>query len=70
MLDTGTMKTCISRELIPQVPGHQVVWHAAANTLQIWLPNGEEVQSKGKVTLEANVKKLQVTLEAHILNIM
>ena len=70
LLDTGTTKMFISRELIPQVPGHQVVQHAAANMLQIWLPNGEEVQSKGKVTLEANIEKLQVTFEAHILNIM
>ena len=46
------------RELIRQVPGHQVVQHAAADTLQIQLPNGEEVQSQGKVTLEANIGKL------------
>ena len=59
----------ISRELIRQVPGHQVVQQAAADTLQIWLPNGEEVHSKGKVTLEVNIEKLHVTFEAHILNI-
>ena len=63
------MKTFISRELIPQVPGHQVVQHAAADMLQIWLPNGEKVQSEGKVTLKANIKKLSVTFKAHILNI-
>ena len=69
LLDTGAMKTFISRELICQVPDHQGVQHAAADTLQIQLPNGEEVQSKGKVTLKANIKKLQVTFEAHVLNI-
>ena len=42
--------------------------NAAADMLQIWLPNGEEVQSKGKVTHEANIKKLQVSFEAQILN--
>ena len=68
-MDTGATKTFISRELIHRVPGHQVVQHAAANALQIWLPNGEEVQSKGKVTLEANIEKLQVIFEAHVLNI-
>ena len=69
LLDTGARKMFISRELILQVPDHQVVQHAAADTLQIWLPNEEVVQSKGKVTLKANVEKLQVTFEAHILNI-
>ena len=47
MLDTGATKIFISRELIHQVPGHQVVQHAAADTLQIRLPNGDEVRSKG-----------------------
>ena len=68
LLDTGATKMFISRELICQVPDHQVVQHAAADTLQIWLPNGKEVQSKGKVTLEANIEKLQVTFKTHILN--
>ena len=57
----------ISRELLCQVPGHQVVQHAAADMLQIRLPNGDKVENKGKVTLEANIKKLQVTFKAHIL---
>ena len=70
LLDTGATKMFISRELIHQVPDHQVVQHAAADTLQMRLPNGEEVQSKGKVTLKSNIKKLQVNFEAHILNIM
>ena len=69
LLDTGATNTFISRELICQVPDHQVLHHAAADTLQIWLPNGDEVQSEGKVTLEANIEKLQVTFESHILNI-
>ena len=69
LLDTGATKTFISRELIRQVPGHQVVQHAAADTLQIRLLNGDEVQSKGQVTLEASIEKLQVTFDAHILNI-
>ena len=69
LLDTGATKTFVSRELIHQVPDHSVVQHAAADTLQIRLPNGDEVQSEGKVTLEANIEKLQVTFEAHILNI-
>ena len=68
-LDIGATKTFISRELIRQVPGHQVVQHAAADMLQIQLPNGEEVQSEGNVTLEANIASLQMTFEAHILNI-
>ena len=68
LLDPGATKMFISRELIRQVPDHQVVWHAAADMLQIWLLNDDKVQSKGKVTLEANIKKLQVTFEAHILN--
>ena len=38
--------------------------------LQIRLPNGEEDQSKGNVTLEANIKKCQVTFKAHVLDIM
>ena len=70
LLNTGATKTFISRELIHQVPGHQMVQHAAADTLQIWLLNGDEVQSKGRVTLEANIEILQVTFEAHVLNIM
>ena len=69
LLDTGATKTFVSRELIRQVPDHSVVQHTAADTLQIRLPNGDEVQSEGKVTLEANIEKLQVTFEAHILNI-
>ena len=69
MLDTGATKTFISRELIRQVPGHHVVQHAAADMLQIRLPNGEKVQRKGKVTLEANIEKLQVTCDAYIQNI-
>ena len=69
LLDTGATKMFISRELICQVPDHQVLQHAAADMLQIWLPNGEEVQSEGKVALEANIKKLQVIFDAHILNI-
>ena len=46
-----------------------MVQHAAADMLQIQLPNGDEVQSKGRVTLEASIKKLQVTFNAHILNV-
>ena len=69
LLDTGAMETFISRELIRQVPGHHVVQPAAADMLQIRLLNGEKVQRKGKVTLEANIEKLHVTFEAHILNI-
>ena len=46
-----------------------MVQHAAADTLQIWLPNRDEVQSKGRVTLEASIEKLQVSFDAHILNI-
>ena len=69
LLDTGATKTFISRELLHKVPDHHVVQHAVANTLQIQLPNGDEVQSKGKVTLKANTDKLQVTFKAHILNI-
>ena len=60
-LDTGAMKTFISRELIHQVLDHKVVQHAAADMLQIWLHNSEEVQSKSKVALKANIEKLQVT---------
>ena len=44
--------------------------HAAADMLQIRLPNGDKVQSKGRVTLKANIEKLQITFEAHMLNIM
>ena len=62
LLDTGARKTFISRKLIPSR-------YAAADMLQIWLPNGEEVQSKGKVTLKANIEKLQVTFDACIPNI-
>ena len=69
LLDTGAMKTFVSRELICQVPSHQVVQHAAADTLQIRLPNGDEVQSEGRVTLEASIEKLQISFDAHILNI-
>ena len=50
----------LSRELIRQVPDHQMVQHVPASMLQIQLPNGEEVQSKSKVTLAANMEKLQV----------
>ena len=46
-----------------------MVQHAAADTLQIWLLNGDEVQSKGRVTLEASIEKLQISFDAHILNI-
>ena len=66
LLDTGATKTFISRELICQVPDHEVVQHAM---LQIRLPNGEEVQSKGKAILATNIEKLQVPFQAHILNI-
>ena len=45
-----------------------MVQHAAADTLQIRLPNGDEVQNEGRVTLEASIEKLQVTFDAHILN--
>ena len=69
LLDTGAMKTFISRELICQVPGHYVVQHDAADRLQIRLTNGDEVQSEGRVTLKASIEKLQVTFDAHILNI-
>ena len=70
LLNTGAAKTFISRELIHQVPDHQVVQHAAADLLQIQQPNSELVQRRGKVTLEANIEMLQVTFETHILNIM
>ena len=43
--------------------------HAVDDKLLIQLPNGDEVQSEGKVTLEAHIEKLQITFEAHILNI-
>ena len=69
LLDTGATKMFVSRELIRQVPGHWVVLHAAADTLQIRLLNGDEVQSEGRVTLKASIKKLQVSFDAHILNI-
>ena len=69
LLDTGAMKTFISRELICQVLYHQVVQHAAADTLQIRLPNGDKIQSKGRVMLEASIEKLQISFDAHILNI-
>ena len=69
LLDTSGAKTFISRELIHQVPDFQVVQHAAADMLQIQLPNGDEVQSKAKLTLKANIEKLQVTFKAYILNI-
>ena len=69
LLDTAVTKMFISRELIRQVPGHQVVQHAAADTLQIRLPNGEGVQREGKITLVANIEKLQMTFKAHILHI-
>ena len=69
LLDTGAMKMFISRELICQVPGHQVVQHAAAYMLPIQLLDGDEVQIEGRVTLEASIKKLQVSFDAHILNI-
>ena len=70
LLDTGATDMFISRELIRQVPNHEVVQHAAADTLQIRLPNGDEVQSEGRVMLEASIEKLQISFEAHILNIM
>ena len=70
LLDTGATKMLISRELICQVPGHQVVQHAAVDILQIRLLNGDKVQSKGRVMLEASIEKLQVSFDAHILNIM
>ena len=41
----------------------------AADTLQIRLLNGDEAQSKGQVTLEASIEKLQISFDAHILNI-
>ena len=69
LLDTVAMKKFISRDVITQVPGHQVVQHAAADTLQIRLPNGDEVQSEGRVTLEASIEKLQISFDAHMLNI-
>ena len=69
LLDTGATKTFISRELIRQVPSHMVVQHAAADTLQIRLLNGDEVQSKGRVTLELGIEKLQISFDAYILNI-
>ena len=69
LLDTGAMKTFISRELIHQVPEHQVLQHTKAEKLQIQLLNCEEVQSKGKVALKANIEKLHVTFKVHILNI-
>ena len=69
-MGTGATKTFTSKELICQVPDHQVMHHAAEDTLQIRLPNDEEVQSKGKVTLEANIEKLQVTFKAHTINIL
>ena len=58
LLDAGAAKMFISSKLIHQVTDHQVVQHAAADMLQIWLPNSEEGQNKVKVTLEANTKKL------------
>ena len=67
-MDTGATKMFVSRELICQAPDHQVVKHVAADILHVQLPNGDEVQSKGKVKLEANVEKLQVTFKAHIPN--
>ena len=69
LLDTDATKMFISRELICQVPGHTVVQHAAADALQMRLPNGDKVQSDGRVTLKASIKKLQVSFDAHILNI-
>ena len=69
LLDTGATKMFISRELICWVPDHQVVQHAAADTLQIRFLNSEEVQSKGMITFEANIEKYQMIFKAHILNI-
>ena len=43
--------------------------HTADDKLRIQLPYSHEVQYEGRVTLEANIEKLQVTFEAHILNI-
>ena len=48
---------------------HPWVQYTAADMLPIGLLNIDEVQSKGKVTLEANIKKLRITFKAHILNI-
>ena len=55
LLDTGAAKMFVSRELIRQVPDHQVVLHAAVDMLQIWLPNSDDVQCKCKVTLKSNI---------------
>ena len=63
------MKMFISRELIHQVPDHEVVQHAAADMPQIRLANSEDIQSKGKIMLEAKIERHQVTFEAQILNI-
>ena len=46
-----------------------MVQHAAADMLQIRLPNGDEVQSEGRVMLKASIDKLQISFNAHILNI-
>ena len=42
--------------------------HAADDKLLIQLPNGDEVQSEGKVILEAHIEKLSIIFEAHILD--
>ena len=64
LLDTVAMKMFISQELIRQVPDHQMAQNAAADKLQMRLPNGEKVQNESKVTLESNIEKLQVTFKA------
>ena len=69
LLDTGATRTFISHDLLRQVPADKVQHHATADTLQIRLPNGDMVRSEGRVTLEANIEKLQVSFEAHLLNI-
>ena len=58
LLDTSATKMFVSRDLVRQVPDHQVMQHDAADVLQIWLPNGDEVQIEGRVTLKMKVKKL------------
>ena len=69
LLDSSATKTFISMELICKVPDRQVVQYIAADKLQIRIPNGEEVQIKGKVTSKVNIEKLWVTFKAHILDI-
>ena len=66
LLNTGATKMLVSRELIRKVPNHQLMQHTTVDVLQMWLPYGNAIQSKGKVTLETNIEKPQVTLEAPI----